>query len=1008
MRQFANPTLIIGLGGTGFHCISKVKSLIKKELADGEAFPDCIKFLCIDFDNDVNNKNHYKKIFEEDSPLDASGQESSEWIKISSGRTVSYENYIRNPQPNADMRFFENDQQQKNTLIGKIGGFDLSVGAGQKRVLGKIGISYPTNRNTVFNKIQPLIHTLAGVNLNGCKNFDTISVMIVNSFSGGAGAGIFLDIMFMIAQLRKEIDKYIDSFTFNFLPDAFIGISNVKKGLINPNTFAAITELEYIYQNTQTFIPTHCTKPIADSRDLPKAHFLINKDAYNGSKVSGLKPMIYSTAKVMHSLALADSGLSSQWSNFQANMGGNYRGKTGIFCSLGYSEIFFNYQKLEDYTVSKILARAWKDYTAVRNDTETRSIGKTLGNLTANFAENLLIKENTDFASRKGNLKYIKPNPSKKTFSTLKAGIERNLNSFKDAIENLVQECYDGQPILNLIENTKEKILISSIRQNIIDKGIEELKKTLESHEMPSRDYSDFNQRYELLTKNIDTVPKKYKRWYGGTKSAYYKTYIPRNIINPLTNLIERDYAGLVLYNEVARLVNNDIQKGIDALNNRTDDYRSEKIKWINEFNEKPVKLKENEDNIIFLESWFQKRIDRLIETDVNINRTVIEDFLGQTEANDELKYAHTGNESKVAEDREKEKEKKIRESFAGIIRDRNLNVIMELNELKGKNISGLKEELNESEINIIVTKANELINPLWDREEDYIINEGSIDNSELIGYTRLESPEGAQDYFGRGTFNVNDSDIIGSSNPHIQSCIKLELGLPAYLIRSMQKYSETFEDVVSKDKDKSVNFFAYNEIRKKCLNGSDGIFIFKDSNEVEKEHNALHAWAFGWAAKIFFKEQGRVKIKVSDSFVAPQSQSMLLSNGVYDVFRNFGNTADLVRIFNTFKEDVNLIEDVNNQLEAKKNASATDYLKKIAETFKATNNNNPQNKFRTEKKAYSQLNVEETELLNREQAILEHECEEIIHNRNLNFKFQPETVGNETFKRLVEINQNP
>jgi hypothetical protein len=146
--------------------------------------------------------------------------------------------------------------------------------------------------------------------------------------------------------------------------------------------------------------------------------------------------------------------------------------------------------------------------------------------------------------------------------------------------------------------------------------------------------------------------------------------------------------------------------------------------------------------------------------------------------------------------------------------------------------------------------------------------------------------------------------------------------------------------------------------------------------------------------------------VKVSNSFVP--SQPTLLDAGVYDIFKSLGNTADLVRIFNTFKDDDKLIDDIEAQLNDKENKNATEYLTSIAATFDSTDASNPQHKFKTEKKAYTQLNADEKNLLNEEQVTLESGCKAIAASRGINIQFTDEMVDDERYTRLKVVTQNP
>jgi hypothetical protein len=985
MIKIKNPTLVIGLGGTGFHCISKMKSFIEEEV--GET-PSSIKFLAIDFDKPENNKSRYNEIFTgEDSKLNATSDYSENWIRISGTRDSDYERAIRQPAAETDLAFFESDPVKKNELLNTIGSFDLSVGAGQKRILGKIGISYSTNYTRVKDKIKEAIRPLETVNVEGNEAWDSISVLIVNSFSGGAGAGIFLDILFMLNEVSSN-GKGLEILTFNFLPDVFLnGLSNnIFPNLVEPNAFATITELEYIYNNVQDFRPTNSREPLGSSKTLPKANFLINQTSYNGSKLS-LKSMLYSTARTMFNLVISGNGLDTQWSNFQAQMSGNVKGKTRIFCSLGYSEIVFDSESLKRFTHSRILNQSWNSYNKVNLKSSTdsgilRSDEETfIPNLKENYVENLLIKSsNKTFTERVEGQAFPMPSGSKEGFPTIKSSILSNKDRYEEELRKAVRDYYTDSLLIESIRKEKEKISVSSFNKTILAEKKDayknrllSFKENLDRNETYLDRKSNFDERFQLALAEINSVPRKYQNLFKKIKTEFYSTVLANRTRN-IRRLLEADFSKLIVQDETIRLFNNSIENGLIILANE-DTNNVDKLNWITT-NKKETHLKQNEDNIIFLESYFQRHIEEKIANDPEISSNLIEQYLTDD----------SGFEKAIA----------------------HIDTIQYLNELCNKNLYELKAMLSQAEVNQIVGKVGELLNPLWDRASDHEINQGKTSTSgKLIKFSRVETPildDGTVgDFFGKNEFSVHEGDIFPSGKKHRQSFINLELGLPAYLVKSMKRYKNTFDDEIALDENTSVNYFAYNEIRVKTLNGEEGIFVFKDDAERSKQGRGLSAWAFGWSQGIFFKENQRIKIKVTEHFTPVAENSANLENGVYDAFKELGQSADLLRIFNEFKSDDKLIDDIEKQIHALKKASSREFLRRVAETFEATSDSDRKQRFRTEKKAYSQLSDEERKLLNvKEQEALKVGAEEIANANAVRIDFNYENSGNEQYLRLT------
>ncbi len=976
-----NPTLIMGLGGTGFHCISKIKKFFEEDVAP---IPTGIRFLSIDFDKADSNKSFYKKLFNEESHIEATGDESKEWIRISSGRDVNYELSVRKPEKGADVRFFENNEEEKKRLLNTIGGFDLIDGAGQKRILGKIGISYSQNYERIKEKIERELRTLVTNNIEGNQTFDTISIFLVNSFSGGAGAGMFLDILFMLNEIAVD-NKHFKIFTFNFLPDVFLdGLSkNIFKNLVEPNTFAAITELEYIYGNVDTFRPTHYDRTLDTTLNLPKVNFLINQWAYNGSKIH-LDSMIYATSKTMFNILLSGNGLSTQWSNFQANTSGNIKGKQRIFGSLGYTEIVFDIERLKKFTIPKVLNKAWKDYNS-KNTTLNNNITAFI-NYKENYIEHLLTNEKDEsFREHKKKVNFIVPSLSKNALKRIKTTIEQNKLTFTNQIKEVINTYYDSTKITNIVVNEKNKIIKTEVKQTNAQERISKLKKSLVELKFSLKENRDFQESkskfetaYGKILSDIDKIPKRFRRKYWfGVKSDFFKKYLPENI-NNLKIKIENEYADIILQEEVARLFNNDIDRAIELLSGDLNTNNVDKINWINS-NKTEYQLKENYDNIIYLESYFQEEITNKINSDSEINASLIEKYLSTDRTFNDC-IQHT-------------------------------DVMQYLTELYTKNLYELKELLPNDKNNQIINKIKELINPLWDRENMNTINNGRVGaTGKLIDFNRVEVPalenNEVGSYFGEGALPINEGDIFPSQNKHRQSFIKLELGLPAYLIKSMKKYKKTFDDEIKENTLTSVNYFAYNENRIKTLNGDIGIFVFEDEDELNKQNRAIHTWAFGWATKILFKHQNRIKIRVSDTFKAKGEVENKVENGVYDIFKDLGQSTDLIKMFNILKEETELLNDIERQLNQKQQKSNRDFLELVSKSFTPTSDTDPKEKFRTEKKAYSQLKPEEKRLLNKkEKEALKLGCQEIADINSIPILFKEDIIDNESYLRMEILN---
>lgn len=987
MARIKNPTLIIGLGGTGFNIVSKYKSLCSEEF-EGD-IPSSVKFLCIDFDSASKNKDSYYGYFKEDSLLKAEGDRSDEWVRISSGRTIDYEDKMRNPGERADLRFFEDNPAEKKLLLDTIGSFDLTDGAGQKRVLGKIGSSYGPNYDRVLAKVKEVIRPLLTVNIDGTANWHTLTIHVVNSFSGGAGAGMFLDVLFMLSNLDilKTKNKRLELLTFNVMPDIFDGIANVNPDLIEPNAFAAITELEYAYHNVESFVPTHHSSPIGTSAKLPKANFLINSSSYNGSTVK-MHSLLRSVASVMFDLSLSTSGLDTQWSNFQSNMSGSVKGKRRIFCSLGFNEVLFRTERIRRYALEKTVQKAFNEYNESETKTPTKEVDKfnleSLHNVLTNYDSSLLGSfEGTSFSSAKSELQIDFQSCTKSNYQGIIRSTEEAIEKYEKDLKLLVRNHYNDQRIIDSIRTKRRSIEASTANRDERKNRLSDFSEELETLRMKPDDFEKFREdsrrfaeRSEELKALIQTVPKKYKSWKFWVKKEFYTVYV-NNILDGLKNLTKDKFETTVIVDEVCRLFNNSLDSEILRLNESGGQLQTRKLNWL-AANGSPTSMRENDDNQIFLESFFQEEIDGLIEVDTSVGRQLIQDFLTtNTDSTPDVEFNTLFEQTK-----------------AGLF----------VQQLGAENLYQLKDRLDPTVVAEIVNKLNETVNPLWDRADDDEISEGAAGaRGNLITYGRVEAPLDNNgefgEYFGRSEFELT---TVASKDNQRQRSVKLELGLPAYLVKSIERYEEKFKTVTKDDPRLSVNYFAYNEVRKQVLSGDFGVKVFGTQSEIERMNRALYVWSFGWALGILFKQNQRIKVKVRDSFKAPSGKSALLSNRVYDLYKDLGVSADLIQLFNLLKEQDDVITEIEEQLTTIQGQSARDFLNKVAEKFKSTSESEKKQIFKTEKKAVSQLSNEEKELVEvKEQEALMIGCDEISKENSIKIIWREEVFDYQTYLRL-------
>jgi hypothetical protein len=220
------PTLIIGLGGTGYQIIKRLKLLFAKRYGKAK-LP--IRYLLIDTD---------LKSFIDDT-LD-----NSEKCQLRFGDGIkntldwAYDNpsfgwLPQNPKITPDF-FTATDQ-----------------GAGLMRPIGRL--YFCKNAKLVYdllvsakNDLVDLHKVLTDLDDNYVENIDRHKVYIVGSLAGGTGCGIFLDVSVMLSNIfNRDTTNLIGMFTLESCYDDKLASDVDAQSRSKANCYAALKELEF-------------------------------------------------------------------------------------------------------------------------------------------------------------------------------------------------------------------------------------------------------------------------------------------------------------------------------------------------------------------------------------------------------------------------------------------------------------------------------------------------------------------------------------------------------------------------------------------------------------------------------------------------------------------------------------------------------------------------------------------------------------------------------------------
>ncbi|GEM_PF-2484401 len=220
------PTLIVGLGGTGFQVVKRLKKIFARKYGDRK-LP--IRYLIIDtdlksfIDDTLTNNEKCQLRFNEGvkSTLDwAYANPNFDWLP-------------KNPPITPD--FFTSTDQ----------------GAGLMRPVGRLYLCknsklvYDT-LNAAKNDLVDLYKILTEVGSVHLENIDRNKVYIVGSLAGGTGCGTFLDVSVMLSKIfNRDNTNLIGMFTLESCYDDKLSSDLDAQNRSKANCYAALKELEF-------------------------------------------------------------------------------------------------------------------------------------------------------------------------------------------------------------------------------------------------------------------------------------------------------------------------------------------------------------------------------------------------------------------------------------------------------------------------------------------------------------------------------------------------------------------------------------------------------------------------------------------------------------------------------------------------------------------------------------------------------------------------------------------
>lgn len=220
------PTLIVGLGGTGYQIIKRLKQLFSKRYSN-KKLP--VRYLLIDtdlksfLDDSIENNEKCQLRF-------------GDGIKNTLDWAYSSPNFHWMPQnPKITPDFFTSTDQ----------------GAGLMRPIGRMylcknaKLAYDVLQ-TAKNDLVDIHKVLADMGESYIENIDRHKVYIVGSLAGGTGCGTFLDVAVMLSKIfNRDTTNIIGLFTLESCYDDKLASDLDAQNRSKANCYAALKELEF-------------------------------------------------------------------------------------------------------------------------------------------------------------------------------------------------------------------------------------------------------------------------------------------------------------------------------------------------------------------------------------------------------------------------------------------------------------------------------------------------------------------------------------------------------------------------------------------------------------------------------------------------------------------------------------------------------------------------------------------------------------------------------------------
>lgn len=366
--QKLRPTLLIGVGGTGYKIIVRAKARFQ------ETYPENVLKLVrfIVFDTDPNN-----------APVrDSVGN----IVQLEPGKELIHTGGVPVDSILSNLRNYP-EIATEIPSIQRLPRMALIQGAKQVRPLGRLAFFFHFRR--VSKAIETALRGILNIShhSDGAAAVQSINVFFVASACGGTGSGSILDLAYLTRYLAHTSLGLPKDQIFNngllILPEAF-KVPVASEGLIRANASAMLAELDH-FTNYQDFDVTYSKSVhIRDKRPPFNITYLVDATNENGLTIEDLNQLapIMAEAIFLQTGSYLGSQTASVFDNIPTAMSGDQHGYLRAYSMLGTSSLHFNAvrmrhacaHRLAHRIITDVLLKNSPDNQATHYDDDTNNL----------------------------------------------------------------------------------------------------------------------------------------------------------------------------------------------------------------------------------------------------------------------------------------------------------------------------------------------------------------------------------------------------------------------------------------------------------------------------------------------------------------------------------------------------------------------------------------------------------------------------------------------------------